>query len=197
MKVIIPDPNCRGDRWGYDVTRQSLRKLWPEDPTEDVYMVIHSAGGSNVQRFLLDTPSSSKTLLPQIKAMALTDSTRNLQWSKHEPEWLEFWESDRVIYFKSAQTMRDADGSRWYLHAAGTPIQTDSFWQHRFGKVRTCNAGTDIHAMTNWFAHQPTWKHLDQYWKARQQERQQGQYVLHTRGPEKENGGQTSNQERQ
>mmetsp|Transcript_6631 Transcript_6631/g.13684 ORF Transcript_6631/g.13684 Transcript_6631/m.13684 type:complete len:586 (-) Transcript_6631:2127-3884(-) len=197
MKVIMPDPNCRGDRWGYDVIRQSLRKLWPEDPSEDVYMVIHSAGGSNVQRFFLDTAGTSQTHLPQIKAMALTDSTHNLQWSKREPEWLAFWESDRVIYFKSAQTLRDADGSRWYLHAAGTPIQTDSFWHHRFGKVRTCNAGTDIHAMTNWFAHQPIWKHLDQYWKPRQQERQEGRFLPDTRGPEKENGQKASTQESQ
>jgi hypothetical protein len=84
--------------------------------------------------------------------------------------------------------MRDADGSRWYLNAAGTPIQTDSFWQHRFGKVRTCNAGTDIHAMTNWFAHQPIWRHLDEYWKPRQQEIQQAQCFPDTQGLERENG---------
>ena len=173
MKIIIPDPNCRGDRWGYDVVRQTFRALWPKDPHEDVYMIIHSAGGSNVQRFLLDTPETAETHLPQIQAMALTDSTHNLQWCKNQPKWKDFWESERCIYLKSAQLMRDADGSRWYLHAAGTPIQTDSFWKHRFGNILTCNAGTNVHAMTNWFGHQPIWKHLDAVWKQRQQEKQQ------------------------
>lgn len=174
MHVILPDPNCRGDRWGYDVVRQTFRKLWPENRDEDVYMIIHSAGGSNVQRFLLDTPDTAETHLPQIRAMALTDSTHNLQWCKKEPRWRDFWESDRCIYFKSAQLMRDAAGSRWYLQAAGTPIQTDSFWQHRFGKIHTCNAGTDIHAMTNWFAHQPMWKHLDEFWQRQHPGKQPG-----------------------
>lgn len=178
LRVIIPDPNCRGDRWGYDVMRQTLRRLWPGDKNEDVYMVIHSAAGSHVQRLLLDTPDSIEIHLPQIKAVALTDSTHNLQWSKKQQCWHDFWESERCIYFKSAQAMRDAVGNRWYLHAAGKPIQTDSFWKHRFGKIQTCWAGTDVHSMTNWFAHQPMWKHIDRYWTQQQEEKNKENSVL-------------------
>jgi hypothetical protein len=175
LRVVMPDPNAKGDRYGYEVTRQSLRHLWPRQAEEDVYMILHSAAGANVQRFLLDTPGTAQTHLPRVQAIALTDSAHNQQWARDHPEWRAYWESERSLYLRSSQTMRD--GSQWYLNAAGTPIRTDSFWQHRFGKVHTCWAGTDVHSLTNWYGHQPIWKHLDKYWKPRQQLLQQQRHL--------------------
>ena len=39
--------------------------------------------------------------------------------------------------------------------------ETDSFWIHRFGKVKTMWAGTADHALTNWAAHSSIWDHFD------------------------------------
>jgi pimeloyl-ACP methyl ester carboxylesterase len=175
LRVVMPDPNAKGDRYGYEVTRQSLNHLWPTKADEDVYMILHSAAGAHVQRFLLDTPGTAQTHLPRVQAIALTDSAHNQQWAREHPEWRAYWESERSLYLRSSQTMRD--GSQWYLNAAGTPIRTDSFWQHRFGKVNTCWAGTDVHSLTNWYGHQPIWKHLDKYWKPRQQLLQQQRHL--------------------
>jgi hypothetical protein len=66
-------------------------------------------------------------------------------------------QSDRCVYFRCANP-RD---SQWYIHAAGDPVQTDNFWKHRFGSIRTLWAGTDEHSLTNWFAHAKIWEHFD------------------------------------
>jgi hypothetical protein len=68
--------------------------------------------------------------------------------------------ANHCVYFRCADPRRD--GPQWYVHAAGDPVQTDSFWKHRFaGNIRTLWAGTDEHSLTNWFAHAKIWEHFD------------------------------------
>jgi len=39
----------------------------------------------------------------------------------------------------------------------------DSFWEHRFGKIRTLWAGTADHALSNWAGHDHIWLHFDRH----------------------------------
>jgi hypothetical protein len=55
------------------------------------------------------------------------------------------------------------DGNQWYLHSTGEPFQTDTFWQHRFGTIKTYWAGTNEHSLTNWYAHAKIWEHFDRF----------------------------------
>ena len=40
---------------------------------------------------------------------------------------------------------------------------TDRFWQHRFGRIRTLWAGTADHALSNWAGHESIWDHFDEH----------------------------------
>ncbi|KAL7580120.1 hypothetical protein ACA910_012879 [Epithemia clementina (nom. ined.)] len=178
LNVVIPDPNVRGERFAYDTFCKSLKKLFssweelqsngdavPEDSTgsccreRDIYILSHSASGAQIQRCLMD---QAQALVPHIRAIAFTDSTHNIQWAKSpgKAELYRLLESPNCIYFRYSNEERDG---RWYLHATGEEIKTDSFWQHRFGKIRTYWAGTKEHSLTNWFAHAKIWDHFDKH----------------------------------
>mmetsp|Transcript_11070 Transcript_11070/g.24387 ORF Transcript_11070/g.24387 Transcript_11070/m.24387 type:complete len:119 (-) Transcript_11070:188-544(-) len=47
--------------------------------------------------------------------------------------------------------------------SAGVKADTDTFWEHRFGKIKTLWAGTADHALSNWAAHEPIWRHFGQH----------------------------------
>ena len=162
-KVAIVDPNAHGDRFGYDTFRKSMEHLWDGcRGGGGVYILSHSASGGQLQRYLLDKPAEHLT---PIRAIAFTDSTHNVQWAKHagNDDLLEKLQADECIYFRCANDRRD--GNRWYLFAAGDPVDTDSFWKHRFGEIRTYWAGTNEHSLTNWYAYSKIWEHFDQFYK--------------------------------
>ena len=46
---------------------------------------------------------------------------------------------------------------------AGKQADTDHFWQHRFGKIKTLWAGTADHALSNWAGHDQIWDHFDEH----------------------------------
>ena len=175
LNIIVADPNCQGEAQGFVVfekTMDYLSSLLPssqhcanETPLQarDLYVLSHSASGGHLARYLLD---KSDVFLPHIQAIAFTDSTHNIQWCKtrNNEDLRDMLESPKCVYFRSSKA-RVEDQSQWYLHRAGEEIATDSFWQHRFGKIQTFWAGTNEHSMTNWFAHGEIWKHFDRHLK--------------------------------
>ena len=184
LNVVIPDPNAHGERFGYDTFCKTMLKLFKSwesrnqsscttdsaDPTSslqenDLYILSHSASGAQIERFLMDHAEGA-LLVPHIQAVAFTDSTHNIQWAK-SPENHELYcllQSPKCIYFRCSNEQRD---NRWYLHATGEEIKTDSFWQHRFGNIKTYWAGTNEHSLTNWYAHEMIMEHFDSYLKSR------------------------------
>ena len=49
------------------------------------------------------------------------------------------------------------------IDTAGQDADTDQYWEHRFGSVRTVWAGTADHSLTNWAAHDSIWEHFDRH----------------------------------
>jgi hypothetical protein len=180
LNVVIVDPNVHGDSLGMETFEKTMTGLFgrwesndennekaPEEcaqvkplQSRDLYILSHSASGSQLARYLLD---KSSYYLPHIRAIAFTDSTHNVQWCKtaENQDLYRKLQSPECVYFRCASVPRD--GKQWYLHSAGEPIQTDTFWQHRFGKIKTYWAGTNEHSLTNWYAHGKIWEHFDRF----------------------------------
>jgi hypothetical protein len=178
LNIIIVDPNVHGDSQGFVVFEKTMDYLstlalsehsraQPEQSDDapltarDLYVLSHSASGGHLARYLLD---KSERYLPHIRAVAFTDSTHNIQWTKthNNSELHDLLESPKCVYFRSSKA-RVEDQRQWYLHRAGEEMQTDTFWQHRFGRIKTCWAGTNEHSMTNWYAHGKIWEHFDSH----------------------------------
>ena len=180
IHVVLIDPNVHGETHGFTTFTKSMNFLqsyydqnelmeW-YDPCchrRDLYILSHSASGGHLVRYFLDKCQTQ--YLRNIRAIAFTDSTHNIQWAKgtHQTYLYELIQSLYCIYFRCSSSTRDTiagDGdSKWYLHPAGEMVQTDSFWRHRFGSVRTVWAGTNEHSQTNWFAHAKIWEHFDKF----------------------------------
>jgi len=173
MKVVVLDPNARGDRKGMVTFEQSIRVLFghraapsseDQPPTESdddstdhlLYVLAHSAAGAQLVRYLMDKTHD----LSSIQAIAFTDSTHNIQWTKKSPSLANLLESGSCLYFKSADQHRDAD---WQHRKLGEAVDTDKHWHHRYGKIKTLWAGTHEHALTNWVAHEHIWDHFDNH----------------------------------
>ena len=140
----------------------------PNNPfCRDMYILSHSASGGHLVRYFLDKCQTQ--YIRSIRAIAFTDSTHSIQWAKgaHQTYLYDLLQSWCCVYFRCSSSTRDTiagDGdSKWYLHPAGAVVQTDSFWRHRFGSIRTVWAGTNEHSQTNWFAHAKIWEHFDQF----------------------------------
>jgi len=187
LHVAIVDPNANGEAQGFVNFSQTMDYLeerhfgvaaasmnsdndttaTTHDASREMYILSHSASGGHLARYFLDKGESA--FLRNIRAVAFTDSTHSIQWcSKHDHQKYLFdkLQSEQCVYFRCAQDrggLMAGEGNKWYLHPAGEVVQTDSFWQHRFGKIRTMWAGTDEHSMTNWFAHAKIWDHFDFY----------------------------------
>lgn len=134
--------------------------------SRDLYVLSHSASGGHLVRYFLGKAQSP--FLRNIRAVAFTDSTHSIQWAAKTDDkkyLFDKLQSEQCVYFRVSKERGNVamagDGDKWYLHPAGEKVQTDSFWLHRFGKIQTMWAGTDEHAMTNWYAHTKIWDHFD------------------------------------
>jgi hypothetical protein len=191
IHVIVLDPNVHGDTNGFVIFTKCMdyyyHKMRDCLHATGLYVVSHSASGGHMARYLLD---KSDEVLTHFRAIAFTDSTHNIQWTKkkgagapnaHHSRSLftvakyvtdevedgstsplqDFLESERCVYFRCANVRRGS--LELSIHPAGEPVQTDAFWTHRFGKIRTFWAGTDEHSLTNWYAHAKIWEHFDYF----------------------------------
>lgn len=192
INIIVLDPNVHGDANGFVTFTKCMDhyfsfKMQKSLDETGLYVLSHSASGGHMARYLLD---KSDEVLAHFHAIAFTDSTHNIQWTKkqatnaHSPHksrslftvaksitaekeegdtspLQDLLESERCVYFRCANIRRN--GLKWSIHPAGEPAETDAFWTHRFGKIRTLWAGTDEHSLTNWFSHAKIWEHFDKF----------------------------------
>lgn len=165
MNVVMLDPNVLGEREAYDVIEKSMTKIFShieqggDETTEyPLFVQAHSAAGSHVVRYLLDY---SAAYLPHIRAMAFTDSTHNIQWARKLPDLQTFLQSQAAVYFRSSKKQ----DSNCKSQDAGLEIalEKDEHWIRRFGKIRTCWAGTTEHSLTDWSARAFIWEHYDRH----------------------------------
>lgn len=149
------------------------------DHVTSIYILAHSASGGQLVRHLREDPS----LLPTIKAIAFTDSTHNVQWCKDHSSLMQFLSAQNCVYLRSNDvrasqscinvSSRGKDIACQCINCednrknAGLVADTDSFWEHRFGKIRTLWAGTADHALSNWAAHDSIWLHFDNHSKSK------------------------------
>ena len=170
MTVVIFDPNARGDRKGMESFEKSFEvvlghlKVDQSEPAVQhgpskraLYIVAHSASGSQLVRYMLDRVHG---YLPYLRAIAFTDSTHNIQWTRNNEALQSLLGSKKCVYFRSASKNHD---DLWHTRKAGETVETDSFWQHRFGSIKTLWAGTEEHSLMNWFAHTHIWEHFDEH----------------------------------
>ena len=175
MSVVIFDPNARGDRQGMDTFEKSFEAVLgyldytnvsQSQPAVEqchapskraLYIVAHSASGSQLVRYML---ARVHGYLPYLRAIAFTDSTHNIQWTRKNAALQSLLGSRRCVYFRSASKRHD---DLWETRKAGDAVETDSFWEHRFGQIRTLWAGTEEHSLMNWFAHVHIWDHFDEH----------------------------------
>ncbi len=169
MNLIILDPNAHGDRCAMKTFEKSMAHLFQTWETSDkmktqappnLYVLSHSQSGAQFVRYLL---TKADSYLSKIAAIAFTDSTHNIQWAKRQEQTglEELLECDRTVYFK-----RTDDIVQYILkpfESAGKPVDTDMFWEHRFGKIQTRCAGTSEHSLVNWFARDHIWEHFDRF----------------------------------
>jgi hypothetical protein len=174
MYIAILDPNARGDRYGMTTYQQSMEVLFGastnasptsssscslDKRTASLYILAHSASGSQLARYLLQT-NGDNLLLSRIKSIAFTDSNHSIQWLKHHSHISSLFQSSAALYVRSSNPCRD-DG--WERHKCGDIVDTwrDEHWLHRFGQVPTIWAGTTDHSLTNYTSHSFIWEHFD------------------------------------
>jgi hypothetical protein len=181
MRLVLLDPNARGDRLGMATFEQSMEHLFSMSgivPAEGIYVLAHSAAGAQLVRFLHDkqvvrdgaehvegmsksvcsTASGSQFV---IEAIAFTDSTHNVQWTKQNPSLQSaLTDSSTSLYLKSAHQYSDTHEFA-SQNAAGKTVEVDAYWKHRFGDVRTLWAGTPVHELMNWTGRHCIWEHFD------------------------------------
>jgi len=171
INIIILDPNARGDRFGFATVGKSMARLfrrWEVGDTskhanKNLYVLSHSQSGAQFVRYLLE---KGECYIPRISAIAFTDSTHNIQWTKQDShEFLRnLLQSDRCIYFKRSDNR--AGHVLKPVSTIGEKVGTNEFWEHRFGKIKTLCAGTSEHSLTNWFTRFHIFDHFDRYMAA-------------------------------
>ena len=167
MNIVMLDPNCRGEREAYSVVERSMSHVFSHlkqdcngDNDSDfqhgpLFFQVHSASGAHVVCSLMD---NCDCYLPHIRAIAFTDSTHNIQWTRKEKH--------RALYTllesSSAVYVRSSKGDT--THAAGVEMsQCDAEWVRRFGRIRTVWAGTSEHSLSDWCARDFIWSHFDMH----------------------------------
>ena len=100
MKVILVDPNARGWQVGMDTLERSMNALVCPATSSPIFVLAHSAGGGFLVRYLLTHPD----MLPHMVAIAFTDSTHNVQWTKDDEVLFEFLQSASCLYVRNTAT---------------------------------------------------------------------------------------------
>ena len=127
MNLIVLDPNAHGDRFGMVTFEKSMTHLfrrWEKDEEkievdnpalekssssssstlkqqiqQNLYVLSHSQSGAQFVRHLLN---KAECYLPHIGAIAFTDSTHNIQWTKrnNQEALKNLLECEKSLYFK-------------------------------------------------------------------------------------------------
>jgi hypothetical protein len=184
MNVVMVDPNVHGDRLGMVTFEKSMARIFrrweseeevisssdhPPLANRDLFVLSHSQSGAQFARYLLE---KSNHYVPHIRAVAFTDSTHNIQWARENKDLHQLLQSDNCVYFKcSKDSPKEVLAP---LETTGEDVETDHFWEHRFGTIKTKCAGTTEHSLTNWFVHSHIWDHFDQFLHGQQPKGEEG-----------------------
>lgn len=175
MNIVVLDPNAHGDRFGMATFEKSMRHLFrrweieeessssstlKQQIQQNLYVLSHSQSGAQFVRHLLN---KAECYLPHIGAIAFTDSTHNIQWTKRNnlEALRNLLECEKSLYFRRSD--KTVDYILNPFSSIGQVVDTDEFWKHRFGKIKTLCAGTSEHSLTNWFVRSHVWDHFDQF----------------------------------
>ena len=170
------DPNSQIDTM--DAFESSLEAIFASDQEQDgsswhssshafdssrgpVFVLAHSASGGKLVVSLLEG-KARRHLLPRIGGIVFTDSTHNIQWCSGVQRVWNLLESQKCLYIRSnevrsSSSWRDGDETR----RAGEEVNVDTFWEHRFGTIRTVWAGTADHSLMNMKSVGIIWSHFD------------------------------------
>ena len=126
-----------------------------------MFILAHSASGGKLVVSLLEG-KARRYLLPRIGGIVFTDSTHNIQWCSGVQRVWDLLESQKCLYIRSnevrsSSSWRDGDETR----RAGEVVNVDTFWEHRFGTIRTVWAGTADHSLMNMKSAGIIWSHFD------------------------------------
>ena len=170
MNVVILDPNVHGDRLGMITFEKSMARLfrrWEQDEVSDIsrspfvnrdfFVLSHSQSGAQLARYLLE---KSQHYVPHIRAIAFTDSTHNIAWTRDNEELHSLLQSEICAYWKVSNEQNEILTP---LPSVGRQLETDEVWEDRFGRISTRCAGTSEHSLTNWFARSHIWNHFDTF----------------------------------
>ena len=139
-------------------------------PSHSIYILAHSASGGQLVRHLREDAA----LLPSIRAIAFTDSTHNVQWCKSNPSLKEFLQMKNCVYLRTSDVRSTSSNSTRSMcideKGAGKVADTDQFWEHRFGGIRTLWAGTAEHSLSNYAGHESIWDHFDEHASSEEEE---------------------------
>lgn len=142
----------------------------------NLYALAHSASGGFLLRTLLDNNRDNDCnthagngdgesdvcnyayYSHKVLGVAFTDGTQNLNWCKENNNLRRFLEGPSSIYVKSSNVRTD---DYWSERKAGEFVDTDGFWTHRFGNIKTIYAGTPEHSLINYTAEGCIWEHFD------------------------------------
>ena len=170
------DPNSQIDTM--DAFESSLEAIFASDQEQDgsswhsssyafdssrgpVFILAHSASGGKLVVSLLEG-KARRYLLPRIGGVVFTDSTHNIQWCSGVQRVWDLLESQKCLYIRSnevrsSSSWRDGDETR----RAGEEVNVDTFWEHRFGTIRTVWAETADHSLMNMKSAGIIWSHFD------------------------------------
>lgn len=138
--VVLLDPNAWGADFGKDVVEISLNALNFEN---QLFVLAHSAAGGYVVRYVMEHPQ----LLRHIQALAFTDSTHNVQWTKNDDRLYKFLQSQHCLYVRN-NSEKSTDTFSSHKHKeSGEVCNGDRFWKQRFGDIPTVWAGTTDHSL--------------------------------------------------
>jgi len=125
-----------------------------------LYILAHSASGGKLVVSLLEG-KARQYLLPRIGGIVFTDSTHNIQWCSGVQRVWDLLES-KCLYVRSNEVRsspwQDGDETR----QAGEEVNVDTFWEHRFGAIKTVWAGTADHSLMNVTSADVIWRFFDE-----------------------------------
>jgi len=159
FSVACLDPNALGENGGMAALERSLTALFrPGRDKAPIYVLAHSAAGGFLVRYLVLGATRGR-ILPNLQAVAFTDSTHRLPWAREDPALFSFLQSPRCLYVRN-DTARESSGG---TGGPGEVVRSDVWWRSRFGELRTVWAGTASHSAMCWVAREIIWNFFDQH----------------------------------
>jgi hypothetical protein len=186
--VVCLDPNALGEDHGMKVVTLSMNAIAtsPSSTTtkehsistsgttfsrydghgDEIYILAHSAAGGYLVRYLADPNIDNQLWKHIIKAIVFTDSTHRIAWARHakDPQLDQFLQqATTALYIRNNSLGNPFSFQNNNIHKqAGEEATTDTWWEQRFGTIRTVWGGTTDHSKVCWTSRHVIWDFMDQ-----------------------------------